>query len=190
MVDPQEFDVERADRERSDRERWEREERERVEREQSEREQAERERVEQERVEQELAERERVDRERAEQERREQERVEQERVEQNFLFRRLNPVRAGYHRKFRCMEGTRQSLLSYMVDWVTNQSDQENRQQSNTYWVYGSPGIGKMSLAHSICASLHERNHLAGAFFCRRDNPNLSEPLNILPTFIELMRCA
>ena len=52
------------------------------------------------------------------------------------------------------------------------------------YWFYGSPGIGKTSLAHSICANLHKRNLLAGAFFCRRDDPNLSEPMNILPTFI------
>src|SRR5258706_16061354 len=41
-----------------------------------------------------------------------------------------------------------------------------------------------MSLAHSICASLHKQNHLAGAFFCQRDDPNLSKPINILPTFI------
>jgi len=69
------------------------------------------------------------------------------------------------------------------VDWVANKSGQENDQR-NTYWFYGSPGIGKTSLAHSICANLHERNHLAGAFFCRRDDPNLSDPMNILPTFI------
>ena len=136
-------------------------------------ERAERERVERERVE-------RLQRERAEQERTNQERAEQERVE----LRRLKPVKTGYHRKFRCMDGTRQSLLNHIVDWVTDKSGQENVQQSNTYWLYGSPGIGKTSLAHSICASLHERNHLAGAFFCRRDDPNLSEPLNILPTFI------
>ena len=54
----------------------------------------------------------------------------------------------------------------------------------NTYWLYGSPGIGKTALAHSICAGLHEGNHLAGAFFCRRDDPNLSETRNILPTLI------
>ena len=46
------------------------------------------------------------------------------------------------------------------------------------------PGIGKTSLAHSICASLHDKNHLAGGFFCRRDDPNLGEPRNILPILI------
>src|SRR5258706_5209395 len=107
-----------------------------------------------------------------------------EKPEQKLLLKRLKPVETGYHLNLRCMNGTRQSLLNHIVDWVANESTHENVQQSNTYWFYGSPGIGKTSLAHSICASLHERNHLAGAFFCRRDDPNFSEPMNVLPTFI------
>ena len=130
---------------------------------------------------------ERMERERAEQERMERmerERVEQERVDQELLFKRLKPVDTGYHRNLRCMDGTRQSLLNQVTDWVANKSGHETNLQRNTYWFYGSPGIGKTSLAHSICANLHERNHLVGAFFCRRDDPNLSEPINILPNFI------
>jgi len=107
-----------------------------------------------------------------------------ERAEQDLLFRRLNPAETGYHRDFRCMDGTRQSLLNHIMDWVANKSGQENVLQRNAYWFHGSPGIGKTSLAHSICANLHERNHLAGAFFCRRDDGKLSEPRYILPTFI------
>src|SRR5258706_120216 len=144
------------------------------------------ERAEQERVERERAERERerMERERMERERTEREQVEQERVEQELLFRRLKPVETGYHRKLCCMDGTRQSLLHQIMNWVANKSGQEKDLHRNVYWFYGSPGIGKTSLAHSICASLHKRNHLVGAFFCRRDDPNLSEPINILPNFI------
>jgi len=94
------------------------------------------------------------------------------------------PVKTGYHRNLCCMDGTRQSLLNQIMDWVANKSGQGNVLQGNAYWLCGSPGIGKTSLAHSICANLHKRNHLAGAFFCWRDDPNLSEPINILPTFI------
>jgi len=94
------------------------------------------------------------------------------------------PVETGYHRILRCMEGTRQSILNQITDWVANKSGQESVLQNNAYWLYGAPGTGKTSLAHSICVHLHERNHLAGAFFCRRDDPNLSDPINILPTFI------
>ena len=80
------------------------------------------------------------------------------------------------------MEGTRESLLNEIMAWVTNELEQKDG--SNTYWVYGLPGIGKTSLAHSICANLHEERNLAGAFFCRRDDLNLSNPRYILPTLI------
>jgi len=82
------------------------------------------------------------------------------------------------------MDGTRKYRLKEIVDWVANKSEKKDLLQSNTYWIYGLPGIGKTSLAHSICASLHDQKKLAGAFFCRRDDPNLSEPRNILPTLI------
>jgi Cdc6-like AAA superfamily ATPase len=94
---------------------------------------------------------------------------------------RLRRVETGYNRKLCCMEGTRKSLLNQIMTWVTNKSGED---KSNTYWIHGLPGIGKTSLAHSICEELHNRQLLAGAFFCRRDDPNLSEPRNILPTLI------
>src|SRR5258706_1585348 len=184
IVDPKEFCVERAERSEGERVERERSEREREERERLERERLARERAEQERAEQERAEQERAEQERAAQERREQARLEQARQDQELLFRRLKPVETGYHRSLRCMDGTRQSLLNQITDWAANESAQESVLQRNAYWLYGSPGIGKTSLAHSICASLHKRNHLAAAFFCRRDDPNLSEPINILPTLI------
>ena len=86
------------------------------------------------------------------------------------------------------MEGTREVLLKEIMDWATSISRQGEVVHSNTYWIYGLPGIGKTSLAHSICARLHDQNHdqnrLVGGFFCRRDDPDLSEPRNILPTLI------
>ena len=96
----------------------------------------------------------------------------------------LAPVKTGYNQNLRCMEGTRRYILDQITDWVTNTSGQKGAHQGNIYWIYGLPGIGKTSLAHSICASLHDRGQLAGAFFCRRDDPSLSEPGNILPTLI------
>jgi hypothetical protein len=103
-------------------------------------------------------------------------------VEQEYLIGRLEPVSIGYNQALCCMEGTRQFVLDQIIDWSTRKSGQNN--EGNTYWIYGLPGIGKTSLAHSICASLHDRKRLAGAFFCRRDAPDLSEPRNILPTLI------
>jgi hypothetical protein len=112
------------------------------------------------------------------------ERVEQERAEQELLFRRLKPFDAGYDLERRCMEGTRKSILSRILDWVTNPHGRSDAPRRNTYWLYGLPGIGKSSVAHSLCEKLHQRKHLAGAFFCRRDDKNLSDPKNILPTLI------
>ena len=82
------------------------------------------------------------------------------------------------------MEGTRKTILSHIKAWVADPQERDDTPRRNTYWLYGSPGIGKTSLAHSICAGLHEGKHLAGAFFCRRDDPHLSKTRNILPTLI------
>jgi hypothetical protein len=103
-------------------------------------------------------------------------------VEQEFLLGRLKYVKTGYHQNLRCMEGTRESLLKQILAWVTDRSKETDGK--NMYWIHGLPGIGKTSLAHSICASLHDQERLAGAFFCRRDDPELSDPRNVLPTLI------
>jgi len=77
------------------------------------------------------------------------------------------------------MEGTRETLLNQIMTWAANGSD-----ASNIYWIHGLPGIGKTSLAHSICEKLHSECRLAGAFFCQRDDANMSDIRNILPTLI------
>ena len=103
-------------------------------------------------------------------------------VEQHLLFSRLKDVKTGYDRDLCCMEGTRKSLLGEIIAWATNGLEQTDGR--NICQIYGSPGIGKTSLAHSICASLHDKEQLAGAFFCQRDDQELREPQNILPTLI------
>jgi len=98
------------------------------------------------------------------------------------LLNRLKDVKTSYDRNLCCMKDTRKSLLEKIVAWVTNGLDQTDG--GNTYWIYGLPGIGKTSLAHSICASLDDKQQLAGAFFCRRDDQELREPRHIIPTLI------
>ena len=80
------------------------------------------------------------------------------------------------------MEGTRESVLNQVIARVTKPSRRKG--EFTVFWVYGLPGIGKTSLAHSLCAGLRKGNHLAGAFFCRRNDPNLSEARNVFPTLI------
>src|SRR5258706_8450507 len=101
------------------------------------------------------------------------------RVEQEFLLTRLKRVKTGYDLNLCCMEGTRETLLNQIMAWAANELD-----TSNLYWIHGLPGIGKTSLAHSICEKLHNKQCLAGAFFCQRDDANMSELRNILPTLL------
>src|SRR5258706_15167745 len=96
-----------------------------------------------------------------------------------WLKERLKPIRSGYNRKLCCMGGTREYIIDEIITWVANGSG-----SNNIYWIYGLPGIGKTSLAHSICQTLDEQNRLIGAFFCKRDDTNSSEPRTILPTLI------
>ena len=100
-------------------------------------------------------------------------------VEQDFLLARLKPVWSSYDHRLRCMQGTRRTLLNGIMAWAANASD-----TSNIYWIHGIPKIGKTSLAHSICAELHDTGRFAGAFFCQRDDANMSVLRNILPTLI------
>ncbi len=93
------------------------------------------------------------------------------RVEQEFLLARLKSVETGYD--------TRETLLNQIMDWAANESDTRN-----IYWAHGLPGIGKTALAHSICEKLHNKQRLAGAFFCQRDDPNMNDIKNIVPTLI------
>src|SRR5258706_2660019 len=101
------------------------------------------------------------------------------RVEQEFLYTRLKRVETGYDLKFCCMGGTRETLLNQMMAWAANETDTRN-----IYWTHGLPGIGKTAVAHSICERLHNEQRLAGAFFCQRDDANMSEIRNLLPTLM------
>ena len=103
------------------------------------------------------------------------------------MLGRLDSVKAGYSLNSRCMDGTRQSILHQTMAWVTSPQETEEGPWEHTYWFYGSPGIGKTSLAHSICERLHDRQQLAGAFFCRRDDPHLSELASVIPTLINTL---
>ena len=100
-------------------------------------------------------------------------------VEQEFLLTQLKCIETGYDLKLCCMEGTCETLLNQIMAWAANELD-----TNNLYWIHSLPGIGKTSLAHSICEQLHNKQCLTGAFFCQRDDVNMSKIRNILPTLI------
>jgi NACHT domain len=83
------------------------------------------------------------------------------------------------------MEGTRIAVLDNAVAWALRQDAPANGSNAeNIYWLYGSPGLGKTSIANSLCERLHRTRNLGGSFFCKRDDPILRQPKRVLPTLI------
>ena len=100
-------------------------------------------------------------------------------MEQKLLIRGLKPVETRYHQDLRCMEGTHKSSLGKsQTGWPVYQGRCTWEYNLWLTWhrqdVFSSFNLCKPS----------DKEQLAGAFFCRRDDPNLSEPRNILPTLI------
>jgi hypothetical protein len=83
------------------------------------------------------------------------------------------------------MPDTRKAILDQLVDWSLRPLDNDHPSYTdNIYWLYGIPGLGKTTVAHSLCHLLQEYQQLAGSYFCRRDDPVLHEPGHLLPTLI------
>ncbi|KAH8109602.1 WD40-repeat-containing domain protein, partial [Phellopilus nigrolimitatus] len=75
-----------------------------------------------------------------------------------------------------CMEGTRQKILSQILDWTHMSA------QKQIFWLSGLAGAGKSSIASTVAQKLHQEKLLGGCFFCKRDDPVLRDPTRILPT--------
>ncbi|KAG8792126.1 hypothetical protein FRC16_000151, partial [Serendipita sp. 398] len=109
-------------------------------------------------------------------------------MEEKVLLDRLQPIQTGYRLDRGCMEGTRVGVLDEIAQWAMRSpigtTTSSLSGSHNVYWLYGIPGIGKTALAHSICARLHKEGRLGGAFFCRRDDPDLSDPKSVIPTLV------
>src|SRR5450631_1808197 len=107
-------------------------------------------------------------------------------TEESILLNRLKPVEAAsYQEKHGCMEGTRTTVLDDIVSWATKPFDSETKSNNlNVFWLYGMPGLGKTSVANSLCDRLRKSGNLGGSFICKHDNPSLREPEAVLPTLI------
>ncbi|CUA67980.1 putative WD repeat-containing protein alr2800 [Nostoc sp, PCC 7120] [Rhizoctonia solani] len=51
-------------------------------------------------------------------------------------------------------------------------------------WISGQAGMGKTSVAASVCQYLDGIRALAGTFFCQRNDPNLSDPLRLINNLV------
>lgn len=88
---------------------------------------------------------------------------------------------AEFKRENACLEETRKELLTSVMDWAAKSGSQER-----VFWLHGKAGSGKTTVANTFARSIEERSLNLSCFFCKRDDRNLSNPLNVLPTLAYL----
>ncbi|KAG8711756.1 hypothetical protein FRC08_015491 [Ceratobasidium sp. 394] len=99
-------------------------------------------------------------------------------VQTEVIRSRLEPVRLAGHDPTRaCMPDTRMAIIHDITTWA-----QESSGGRQLAWIHGLAGLGKSSIAASVCEQLDERGMLGASFFCKRDNPELRDPHRVLTT--------
>ncbi|KAG8796695.1 hypothetical protein FRC12_005789 [Ceratobasidium sp. 428] len=93
---------------------------------------------------------------------------------------------AGFNPNRACMPGTRVRTIDEILAW-----SRDFKSNQRLLWVYGFAGLGKSSIAASICKRLEERDMLAVSFFCKRDDPAQRDARCVLNTIVHglAMRC-
>jgi hypothetical protein len=102
----------------------------------------------------------------------------------------LEPVPNTYYqsdKEYMCLEGTRTGLLQKVSEWLhdatTLSSPATTALLPRVFWLHGMAGSGKSSVAHTVAKLVEEDKDLnLSCFFCKRDDPSLSNPRKVLPT--------
>ncbi|KAF8600462.1 hypothetical protein BDV93DRAFT_476370, partial [Ceratobasidium sp. AG-I] len=100
-------------------------------------------------------------------------------AQRNSIDRLAPAVRSHYATITPCLEGTRQQILNDIRAWSGNQAS-----SNNLLWVFGQAGLGKSSIAATLCKRYDEAGTLGSYFFCKRDDPELRSPEHILNTIV------
>ncbi|KAG8791359.1 hypothetical protein FRC12_009414 [Ceratobasidium sp. 428] len=77
-----------------------------------------------------------------------------------------------------CTPGTREAVLQDLRDWVHYGKSQ------NIRWLNGTAGIGKTTVAYSLCDYLESIGKPFASVFCSRQNPACQDVNRILPTIL------
>ncbi|KAG9093221.1 hypothetical protein FRC07_011501, partial [Ceratobasidium sp. 392] len=95
-------------------------------------------------------------------------------------LRELKPVDlADYDPARSCVDGTRSAIIDDILAWA-----QRSSAGPRFAWVHGLPGLGKSTIATSVCRRLDVERTLACSFFCKRDTPELRDPRRVLTTVL------
>ncbi|KIM21691.1 hypothetical protein M408DRAFT_80136, partial [Serendipita vermifera MAFF 305830] len=69
-----------------------------------------------------------------------------------------------------CMEGTREDILSEILDWTNNIT------APNILWLKGYPGVGKSTVAATLIEKLRPIGRLGSSFFFKREMADAMTP--------------
>ncbi|KIM19886.1 hypothetical protein M408DRAFT_172127 [Serendipita vermifera MAFF 305830] len=69
-----------------------------------------------------------------------------------------------------CMEGTREDILSEILDWTADFT------APNILWLKGYPGVGKSTIATSLIGKLQSIGRLGSSFFFKREMADAMTP--------------
>ncbi|KAL5493029.1 hypothetical protein ACEPAI_4477 [Sanghuangporus weigelae] len=91
----------------------------------------------------------------------------------SLLLRHLHPVtEVSYKEDKICFKGSRIDTLRAIEAWSESESSPP------LFWLYGSPGLGKTTISHTVAKRFRDQNRLAGYFFL----VNEQSPDRIMPT--------
>ncbi|KAG8694725.1 hypothetical protein FRC08_008298 [Ceratobasidium sp. 394] len=102
---------------------------------------------------------------------------------QNTRLELLSHSQAGHYRavgpenihRTRCLQDTRTNVLQDLQEWV------HYGKFHKVYWLSGTSGSGKTTIAYSLCEYLENSGRPAASFFCSRDLPDCRDVRRILP---------
>lgn len=98
----------------------------------------------------------------------------------NEELSKLKPAgRCTHHHRTSCLAGTRTTLIAHIDGWIKKKDGTDK-----LLWLNGLAGLGKSSIAASLCQLLQNRFMLGASFFCRRDDPDLRDPQRVMSTII------
>jgi hypothetical protein len=90
-----------------------------------------------------------------------------------------------------CLEGTRTDIIDQILLWIGQKSGTESdaisagasaTANSCIFWINGSAGTGKTTIAYTIAKACSKKNILGASFFCSCDDAASSNPNLIFPT--------
>ncbi|KAG8791955.1 hypothetical protein FRC12_007696 [Ceratobasidium sp. 428] len=77
-----------------------------------------------------------------------------------------------------CLQNTRAAVLHELQYWVHYGRSQ------NVLWLNGPAGIGKTTVAYSLCEYLERSGRLSASFFCCRGHPACRDVSRIVPSVV------